>query len=87
MVAIKGHFDGSVFVPDEPVDLPRGQAVVMHVVPTPVADAAAVSPNGDGDFWTVLQKLSGSVEAPADWSAEHDHYLYGTPKKSAKGAE
>jgi len=30
--------------------------------------------------WDVLESLTGSVEAPADWSAEHDHYLYGTPK-------
>ena len=82
MVAIKGHFDGKVFVPEEPVDLPRGQAVVMHVVPTPAAEQADAAVNGDGDAWSVLQKLSGSVEAPADWSAEHDHYLYGTPKKS-----
>jgi hypothetical protein len=30
--------------------------------------------------WDVLDSLTGTVEAPADWSAEHDHYLYGTPK-------
>lgn len=30
--------------------------------------------------WDVLESLTGTVEAPADWSAEHDHYLYGTPK-------
>jgi hypothetical protein len=33
-----------------------------------------------GNAWDVLESLTGSVEAPADWSAEHDHYLYGTPK-------
>ena len=27
-----------------------------------------------------MTALAGSVEAPADWSLEHDHYLYGTPK-------
>lgn len=30
--------------------------------------------------WDVLESLTGTVEAPADWSTEHDHYLYGTPK-------
>ncbi len=30
--------------------------------------------------WDVLESLVGTVEAPADWSAQHDHYLYGTPK-------
>ncbi|MBW4541608.1 MAG: hypothetical protein KME43_21050 [Myxacorys chilensis ATA2-1-KO14] len=34
-----------------------------------------------GDAWNVLESLTGTVEAPTDWSAEHDHYLYGTPKR------
>ena len=34
-----------------------------------------------GDAWDVLESLTGTVEAPADWSDEHDHYLYGTPKR------
>jgi hypothetical protein len=33
-----------------------------------------------GDAWDVLESLTGTIEAPADWSAEHDHYLYSTPK-------
>jgi hypothetical protein len=33
-----------------------------------------------GDAWDVLESLTGTVEASVDWSAEHDHYLYGTPK-------
>ncbi|KAM3113893.1 hypothetical protein [Phormidesmis sp. 146-33] len=33
-----------------------------------------------GDAWDVLQSLIGTVEAPADWSTEHDRYLYRTPK-------
>lgn len=35
-----------------------------------------------GNAWDVLESLTGTVEAPADWSAKHDHYLYGTPKHS-----
>lgn len=34
-----------------------------------------------GNAWDVLESLTGTVEAPADWSTEHDHYLYGTPKR------
>lgn len=33
------------------------------------------------DAWDVLESLAGTVEAPTDWSVEHDHYLYGTPKR------
>ncbi|WP_008309584.1 DUF2281 domain-containing protein [Leptolyngbya sp. PCC 6406] len=34
-----------------------------------------------GNAWDVLESLAGTVEAPADWSAEHDHYLYSTAKR------
>lgn len=30
--------------------------------------------------WDVLESLTGTIEARANWSAEHDHYLYDTPK-------
>jgi hypothetical protein len=80
MVAIKGHFDGKVFVPDEPVDLPRGQAVLLHVQRAPVADDPVV-PNNGNNAWDILEKMAGTVEGPPDWSAQHDHYLYGTPKR------
>lgn len=33
------------------------------------------------DAWDVLESLTGRIEAPTDWAAEHDHYLYGTPKR------
>ena len=38
------------------------------------------------DLWDLLRREAGSVSAPADWSLEHDHYLYGTPKR-AKGED
>lgn len=34
-----------------------------------------------GDAWAVLRSMMGTVEGPADWSSELDHYLYGTPKR------
>jgi hypothetical protein len=35
----------------------------------------------DSDALAMLEKLIGTVEAPSDWAAEHDHYLYGTPER------
>jgi hypothetical protein len=32
--------------------------------------------------WDVLSRLIGTVEGPADWASEIDHYLYGTPNKT-----
>lgn len=36
-----------------------------------------------GDAWAVLKSMMGTVEGPAEWSSELDHYLYGTPKRGA----
>ena len=33
--------------------------------------------------WDVLDGLAGSIAASPDWANEHDHYLYGTPKRAA----
>lgn len=36
--------------------------------------------NAEGNAWDVLETLTGTIEAPSDWSIQHHHYLYGTPK-------
>ena len=41
-------------------------------------------PDATGDSWDVLEALAGTIEAPSDWSIEHDHYLYGIPKRQPK---
>ena len=76
MVAFKAHFDGKVIVRDEPLELPRGQALIVHVE----ADRADLQSQPVNAI-ELLRSLAGSVEAPADWSEQHDHYLYGTPKR------
>ncbi len=48
----------------------------------PPAEAEADLPQGGG-LWDFLERTAGTVEMPADWSSEHDHYLYGTPKRSS----
>lgn len=62
---------------EEMNDLPNGlQQQVLQFVVTLQEQHSQSS----GNAWDVLKSLTGTVEAPADWSAEHDHYLYGTPK-------
>ena len=41
------------------------------------------SSTADG-AWTVLESLTGTIQAPSDWSSEHDHYLYGIPKRQSE---
>ncbi len=38
------------------------------------------------DLWDWMEEHAGTIEAPEDWSLEHDHYLYGAPKRQTKEA-
>ena len=38
----------------------------------------------EGNAWDVLEALTGTIEAPSDWSIQHNYYLYGTPKYDNK---
>jgi hypothetical protein len=33
-----------------------------------------------GSVFDILWNMRGSIKMPADWSSQHDHYLYGMPK-------
>ena len=64
-------FDGKVLRPEEPVDLKLNTRYIVTIE----------YEEEKSDLWNTLVKLAGTVEGPEDWSVEHDHYLYGTPKR------
>jgi hypothetical protein len=69
---IAAHFDGKVIVPDEPVQLPVGQPLrVCLELAEPFAPR----------FAELSQFAADLPDAPSDLAAQHDHYLYGSPKK------
>jgi hypothetical protein len=70
-------FDGEVFRPSGPIDLEPNTSYLITIVsrmPPPEVKS-------EESAWDVLDRMTGTVEGPEDWSAEHDHYLYGTPKR------
>lgn len=67
-------YDGQVLRPEEPVDLEPNQRYRLTIEPD-------VSNDGVGDAWDTLERLASTIDAPSDWSVEHNHYLYGTPKR------
>lgn len=69
---ITAHFDGKVIVPDEPVQFPVGQPLRVRVE---VADVPAPR------FADLLKFAADLPDAPPDLAAQHDHHLYGTPKR------
>ena len=59
MVAIRGRFDGKVFIPEDAVDLPRNQRVILHVEPV------GAGPLPQGATGEQLRKLVGAI-SPED---------------------
>lgn len=68
-------FDGNVLRPEESVDL---EPNARYLVTIKRKEA------GKHSLWDVLSKFTGKVEGPEDWSKEHDHYLYGVPKREKR---
>ena len=64
---------------DQIVDTPQ------HLEPDTTAEPAVepLAALQEGGVWDLLKQVAGTVEMPADWASEHDHYLYGTPKRSS----
>jgi hypothetical protein len=90
LVAFKGHFDGKVIVPDEPLDLRPNEPLIVRIEPAaPEAPQHATDrdlgegPNPGESFleWAARNPLPADTDLPADLSENLDHYLYGTPKR------
>ena len=73
-MTVNAHFDGKVIVPDEPLDLRANQALRVQIEPLPdEAEESALA-------WIVANAIESDA-LPTDLADQHDHYLYGRPKK------
>lgn len=78
ITTVRVHFDGRVFVPETAVNLPVGTVLE---IPVP-------RPGGPEEVKTALARLAeiaqqfpDNPDSPPDLAEQHDHYLYGTPKR------
>ncbi len=71
-IIISAHYDGRVIVPDKPLSLPIGEKLQLRV------ESASTAAGQFAELGRFGADLEGS---PGDLAAEHDHYLYGTPKQ------
>ncbi len=75
-----GHLQNGVVVLDSPTNLPDGTAVRVEIPETAVMSTAAADRKS---LYERFESFIGSApELPSDASINHDHYLYGTPKRS-----
>jgi len=75
-MTVKVHFDGKVLVPEEPIDLPLNCTLEVDVkTPSP--------PLPDRPLMKLVElaRKFPVTDAPTDGAAQHDHYLYGLPKR------
>ena len=77
----RGHVENGVVVLDDQVALPEGLVVIIE--PSPAGqEEAAVDETGETLGQKLLKHAGKAVGLPRDLAENHDHYLYGTPKKS-----
>ena len=73
MTTVTAHFDGKVIIPDEPLDLPPNQPLIVRIEPVGENHPAAV---GSVLSWLAANAVESDA-LPADLADRHDHYLYG----------
>jgi hypothetical protein len=78
MKTLKVHYDGSVLIPDEPVDLPLNRPLELSIVSL---DNPSGAPAALDKLAALAQNHPAQDASQGDLAAQHDYYLYGTPKR------
>jgi hypothetical protein len=78
-MTLRGHIENGAIVLNEQVPLPEGAAVEVQVV------VSRTPPPSEAELPTLAETLKDFIgcldDLPEDAASNHDHYLYGTPKK------
>jgi hypothetical protein len=78
---VRAVFDGKVFCPEEPVELEINGHYVLNIEPVKKEDMIE-NDNAESDSAFDLASLAVKTGIP-DLATEHNHYLYGTPKRES----
>lgn len=71
----RGHIENGVVVLDEQCDIPDGMRVTVDPIDAATGNGSRSLPEG-------LLRLAGILtDMPREMSENHDHHLYGCPKK------
>lgn len=75
---LKVRFDGKVFVPDQPVDLPAGSMGEVSVQ----LERKNQAKRSRVRLSEIADQFPADPDLPIDGAEQLDHYLYGTPKRA-----
>lgn len=81
MLSIKGTFQNGMIHPSEPIEGREGQSVIIVFVDDDNTPQPAPKEDSDWDKLRQLIKDSQVDTGIDDLAHQHDHYLYGTPKR------
>jgi hypothetical protein len=81
VTTLKAHFDGKVLVPDEPVNLPVNRALKVQVETVEQSATPAIEEKPLAKLLKAIEAMPSNPNWPKDGAAQHDHYLYGLPKR------
>ncbi len=68
-MTVHAHFDGKAIIPDEPLDMPPNQALILQIERV-------------GTAWLAANAVEDDA-LPTDLADQHDHYLYGSLAKGS----
>ena len=75
-MTVNAHSDGRAIIPDEPLDMPPNQALIVQIERVgprePVEESALA--------WLAANAVDNDA-LPTDLADQHDHYLYGCATK------
>ena len=79
----RGHVENGTIVLDGPAKLPEGAEVeVLHIKPPARAKKTVAKGGKARTVADRLRPLIGCLKGlPSDLAENHDHYLYGVPKR------
>lgn len=79
MIRVRARFDGRTFTPEEPVNLPADTTVEI-LITSANSKPSARAPLAE--LAELMKQFPDDPDMPTDAAAQHNHYLYGTPKRS-----
>ena len=78
---LRVRFDGHVLIPEQPVNLPENCALDVEItVPLESSKKTPARPALE-ELAEIAAAFPENPDAQPDGAAQHDHYLYGVPKR------
>jgi hypothetical protein len=85
-MTLHGHIQNGIIVLDGNISLPEGAAVEVQIVLPQGKDSQIGKQESMNELPTLAESLKDFIgileDLPEDAATNHDHYLYGAPKKS-----